>query len=58
MQQNPVSVEVKGIEAIRDKLENKLEIFLIDVLYMYIPELNENLISVIQIQKAGYTLTL
>lgn len=48
-------LEVTGVGTIRAMLDNEHEILLTNVLY--VPELNGNLISVKQIQKAGYTLT-
>ncbi|GBO45116.1 Copia protein [Araneus ventricosus] len=46
-------LEVAGTGALRGRLKNGQEIVLINVLF--IPELNVNLISVKQIQKAGYS---
>lgn len=48
-------LEVSGIGTVRGTLENKQEIILKDVLY--IPELNGNLMSVKQIQNAGFSVT-
>ncbi|GBN60129.1 Copia protein, partial [Araneus ventricosus] len=47
-------LEVAGIGVIRGRLKNGQEIVLTNVLF--IPELNDNLIAVKQIQKAGYSL--
>ncbi|GBL61133.1 hypothetical protein AVEN_212555-1 [Araneus ventricosus] len=47
-------LEVAGTGVIRGRLKNGQEIVLTNVLF--IPELNGNLISVKQIQKAGYSI--
>lgn len=47
-------MDIAGIGTVRGKLRSGQEIFLKDVLY--VPDLSENLISVKQINKAGYTI--